>query len=306
MKKTKIIAKLGVILFLLLPMFCLTSIAAVASYDTQAPISPGELTAPSVTHTSTSLAWKASTDNIGTKGYEIYCNEKRVASTVKTSYEYKKLIPGNTYSFYIRAYDKAGNYSARSNSVSVSTIPDKEAPSAPDGLKAVSVTVTEVNLAWQPASDNVKVRGYDIIRNGIKIGTTTKTNYCSKGLIPGKSYTYTVRASDICGNLSDSSSPLNVTTLRDTKAPSPPSDLKITAIKGTSVSLSWTQSTDNGKVAGYQIYCNGIVISTAVRTSRTLKSPFGLGSDVYWIKAYDQSGNLSGSSNSVTATTPLE
>jgi hypothetical protein len=43
------------------------------------------------------------------------------------------------------------------------------------------------------------------------------------------------------------------------------------------------------------------VISTAAGTSRIVKSPFNLGSDVYYIKAYDIAGNLSAGSNTVTA-----
>ena len=152
----------------------------------------------------------------------------------------------------------------------------------------------------------MKVKGYDIIRNGIKIGTTTKTSYLNKSLVPGKKYTYTVRAYDISGNLSDCSTPLEVTTLKDVQIPTAPSELKITAVKGASVSLEWTASTDNSKIAGYQIYCNGIVIATAAGTSRIVKSPFGLGYDEFWIKAYDQAGNLSGNSNTVIAVTSSE
>jgi chitodextrinase len=152
--------------------------------------------------------------------------------------------------------------------------------------------------------DNVKVKGYDIFRDGIKVSTTNKTSYCSKSLIPGKSYTYTVRASDTSGNLSGNSKSLVVTTLKDMQAPIAPTELKVTAVKGSSVSLTWKPSTDNAKVAGYQIYCNGIVIATAVRTSRIVKNPLHMGSDVFWITAYDQSGNLSGSSNTVTPVTP--
>jgi chitodextrinase len=271
--------------------------------DPQSPSAPEDLTASSATFTSIALTWESSTDNVGIKGYEVYRNDKKVGSTSGTYYECKKLTPGTSYTFYIKAYDKAGNYSSQSNHVSANTISDKTAPSIPGGLKTSSVTVTEVNLTWTPSSDNVKVKGYDIFRDGIKIGTTSKTSYCNKSLIPGKSYTYKVRASDISGNLSGNSSSLNVTTSKDLQAPTAPSELKVSAINGSSVSLKWTASTDNAKVAGYQIYCNGIVITNAVRTSRIVKSPFGLGLDVYWLKAYDQAGNLSGSSNTVTAIT---
>ncbi|HYE82113.1 MAG TPA: fibronectin type III domain-containing protein [Clostridia bacterium] len=272
--------------------------------DLQAPSAPGGLKAASVTHTSASLTWKPSTDNVGVKGYEIYINGKKAASTSTAHYDYKKLTPGTANTLYIKAYDDAGNYSSQSSSISVNTLPDETAPSPPVGLKASSVTLTEVNLTWSPAADNVQVRGYDIIRDGIKIGTSTKTSYCSKGLFPGKSYTYTVRASDISGNLSSSSSQVNVATLKDQQAPKAPTGLKVADIKNSSVYLEWKASTDNGKVAGYQIYCNGIVISTAAGTSRKVTNPFGPGSIDFYIRSYDQAGNLSDSSNTATAVTP--
>lgn len=267
--------------------------------DLQSPTSPEDLKASSATYSSVSLSWKPSTDNVGIKGYEIYCNDKKVASTSASSYEYNKLTPGNHYIFYVKAYDKAGNYSEKSSAVYVSTLPDKAAPSPPHGLKASSVTVTQVSLTWSPASDNFKVRGYDILRDGVKVGTSTKTNYLDKNLIPGKNYTYTVRASDVSGNLSDGSQPLNVTVPEDIQAPTAPSNLKIESVEGTSVSLTWKASADDSKVAGYQIYCNGIVIATATGTSRKVKSPFGLDGDEFWIKAYDLGGNLSDKSNTV-------
>jgi chitodextrinase len=281
-----------------------TVINAATLSDPQSPSAPEDLKSSAVTFTSVSLNWKPSTDNVGIKGYELYCNDKKVASTTAVFYEYKKLTPGIAYTIYIKAYDKAGNYSSKSNSVSVNTASDITAPAPPTGLKASSIAVSDVNLSWSPASDNVGVKGYDIIRDGVKVGTSSKTSYCSKGLFPGKSYTYTVRASDISGNLSNSSSPLKVNTSKDSQTPAPPSNLKVTAANGASVSLSWTASTDNGKIAGYQIYCNGIVITTSISTSRIVKNPFGPGLYEFWVKAYDQSGNLSGSSNTVAATTP--
>lgn len=283
-----------------------TAINAATLSDLQNPSAPEDLKASTATFTSVSLSWKPSIDNVGIKGYEVYCNDKKVASTSAVFYEYKKLTPGIAYIFYIKAYDKAGNFSSESNSVSVNTLSDKIAPAPPAGLKASSVAVSEVNLTWSPAFDNVGVKGYDIIRDGVKIGAVSKTIYCSKGLFPGKSYSYTVRASDISGNLSNSSSPLKVNTLKDSQAPAPPSNLKVTAVNGASVSLSWTASTDNGKTAGYQIYCNGIVINTSISASRIVKNPFGPGLYEFWIKAYDQSGNLSASSNTVAVATSVE
>jgi chitodextrinase len=315
MKTNKFITKCGVIM-LILVLTLLQSITAECEYskvtgiftapDTQAPTTPRDLKATNVTFTSAVLTWKPAADNVGIKGYEVYCNGKKVASTSATVYEYKQLSPGAAYLFYVKAYDKVGNYSTQSSILSVNTQIDKTAPSTPSGLKVSSVSETEVNLIWTPSSDNVKVRGYDILRSGVKIGTASKTSYSNKNLTPSKSYTYTVRASDISGNLSSSSIPITATTAKDSQAPTAPTQLKIATIKGASVSLEWISSSDNSKVAGYQIYCNGIVIATAAGTSRIVKSPFNLGADTYFIKAYDIAGNLSAGSNTITAVTASE
>ncbi len=280
-----------------------TVLYAATISDYQSPSPPSGLSAAASSFTSITLAWEASTDNVSVKNYEVFRNGQKTGSTSDTQYECKRLIPGTVYTFHVKAYDKAGNASAESSRISARTVPDLQAPTTPTGLKAASVTVAEANLIWTPSSDNVKVKGYEIFRDGAKIGTTTKTSYCSKSLAPGKSYEYAVRASDASGNLSKNSSTLRISTLKDSLSPTAPAELKISKASGSSVSLAWTASTDNAKVSGYQIYCNGIVIATAARTTRTVKSPFGLGIDLYWVKAYDQAGNLSGSSNKVTAVT---
>lgn len=274
--------------------------------DTQAPAAPRELKASNPGYTSVTLSWKQSTDNVGIKGYEIYCNDKMSGSTSNTVYEFNKLTPGMTYAFYIKARDKAGNYSAQSNTTVVVAPSDTTAPSAPTGLKAVSVSVSEVSLTWSPASDNVAVKSYDIMRDGKKIGTSAKTTYSSKGLFPNKAYTYTVRASDISGNQSAGSLPLDITTAMDSQAPSAPSELKAAAADGSSVTLTWAAAKDNGKVAGYQIYCDNIVVATSVSASKVLKIPFSPGNHKLCIRAFDQAGNLSDSSNTVNAVTKVE
>lgn len=272
--------------------------------DTQPPSVPGALSASSPTYTSIALRWKPSTDNTDIKGYEIYCDGSRIASTSATCFVCKGLMPGKTYAFNVKAYDIASNYSTQSNGVSASTLADTTAPSIPDGLKAPSAAETEVRLTWSASSDNVKVKGYEVLCDDQKIGTTGDTSYCSKGLIPGKTYAYAVRALDTAGNISGNSDTLRITTLKDLKAPTAPTGLKVKSIRGSYVSLTWNASTDNIKVKGYQIYCNGMKIETTTRTYNTVKSPIGLGFDIYWVKAYDLVDNFSASSNAVPVIMP--
>lgn len=280
-----------------------TALCAATISDTQPPSVPGALSVTSVDYTSVVLSWKPSTDNNDIKGYDIYCDGSKAASTPGTYYVCKGLAPGKTYSFSVKAYDIAGNCSMLSSNITAVTPADTVPPSIPYGLKASTVSETEIGLVWSASSDNVKVKGYEVYCDGQKIGSSSDTSYSSKGLIPGRTYTYTVRACDTAGNTSASSSTFKITTLKDLAAPTAPTGLKVNSRKGSYVALAWNASTDNIKVKGYQIYCNGIKVDTATRTSCTVKSPFGLGFDIYWVKAFDLADNYSTGSNSVPVIT---
>ena len=96
---------------------------------------------------------------------------------------------------------------------------DTEAPTAPSGLTATSVTATQVDLTWNPSTDNVSVTGYDILRDGTQISTvgSATTTYQDSTVNAATAYQYAVHARDAAGNLSPLSNLLNVTT----PAPSP-------------------------------------------------------------------------------------
>lgn len=271
--------------------------------DYQPPTIPNSPFASAVTYNTITLNWKPSSDNIGIKRYEIYMCGTKKASASGTSYICKGLSPGSTYNFTIKAVDTAGNYSSASSTVYADTIADTATPSIPTGLKAVSVTESEVALAWSPSSDNVKVKKYEIYRDGKIVSSTSKTTYVNKKLIPGKSFKYTIRSVDTSGLKSAVSACLAITTVKDLKAPTAPESLKARYVKGSSVSLSWNASTDNVRVKGYKLYCNGTEIATTTRKTRSVKNPSDLGIGIYWIRAFDESDNLSEKSNAVTVVT---
>ncbi|RZJ28152.1 MAG: T9SS type A sorting domain-containing protein [Flavobacterium sp.] len=94
--------------------------AAVA--DSTAPSAPANLAASGTTQTTTNLSWTASTDNVGVTGYDVYQNGAFKANTASTSYAVTGLTSATAYSFYIIARDAAGNSSAQSNTVNVTTL----------------------------------------------------------------------------------------------------------------------------------------------------------------------------------------
>ncbi|MEU8489621.1 carbohydrate binding domain-containing protein [Streptomyces sp. NPDC048641] len=90
--------------------------------DTQAPTAPTALKSTGKTSTSVSLSWTGASDNIGVTGYDIYSGGSNKLLTVSgTSATVSGLAPSTAYAFTVKAHDAAGNASAASNSVSVTT-----------------------------------------------------------------------------------------------------------------------------------------------------------------------------------------
>ncbi|MEV4145728.1 cellulase family glycosylhydrolase [Amycolatopsis sp. NPDC049691] len=94
--------------------------------DTQAPTTPGTPSASAVTATGATLSWAASTDNVGVTGYDVLRATGsgtfiQVGTTGTTTFTDSGLTASTTYRYQVRARDAAGNTSANSAAVSVTT-----------------------------------------------------------------------------------------------------------------------------------------------------------------------------------------
>jgi glucose/arabinose dehydrogenase/PKD repeat protein len=190
-----------------------------AGADTVAPSIPAGLTATPVSTTQINLAWSASTDNVAVTGYQVFRNggANPIATTTTPSYSDTGLTPNTSYQYALKAFDAAGNLSALSATVSAATPAsgaDISAPSIPDGLTATPASTTQINLAWNPSTDNVAVTGYQVFRNGgaNPIATTTTPNYSDTALTPNTTYQYALKAFDAAGNLSSLSATVSAAT----------------------------------------------------------------------------------------------
>ncbi|MEQ5790806.1 fibronectin type III domain-containing protein [Muricauda sp. NFXS6] len=128
------------------------SVTTDSSADTQTPTAPSLLSG-SHTDTTIDLSWSGATDNVGVTGYRIYKDGFLEVSPGNVgTYQVTGLSANTAYDFIVTAVDAAGNESANSNQISVTT-------DASTGGGSVSV--------WDESSGTVSYTG------NVAIGTTT-------------------------------------------------------------------------------------------------------------------------------------
>lgn len=89
----------------------------------------------------------------------------------------------------------------------------------------------------------------------------------------------------------------------DTQAPTTPGSLASTGKTATSASLTWTASTDNVGVTGYDIYQGSTKVATSTTTSGTVTGLTPSTSYAFSVRAHDLAGNASPASNTINVTT---
>lgn len=181
-----------------------------APSDTTPPTLTGALTA-TAGDKQVDLAWNAATDNVGVMGYDIEYGTTISYGTAVTSATNSKTITGltngTTYYFRVRAYDSAGNKSAWLTATAQPLAPaDTTAPTLTGSITATPSTNT-LALAWNAATDNVAVTGYDIehgLTTSYGTAATSVTNSTTlSGLTASTLYYFRVRAYDAAGNKSE-------------------------------------------------------------------------------------------------------
>jgi chitodextrinase len=180
--------------------------------DTQAPSVPTGLKATAVSATRVSLAWNASTDNVGVTGYYVYLNDQPLATTTSTSFSHTGLATGSTYSYRVSAFDAVPNHSAWTGTVAATTR-DTVAPAV--GITApVPGKVSGTLTISAGASDDVGVVGVQFQYDGVNLGAEdTSAPYAISvhtPSAPNGSYTLTAVARDAAGNRT-TSAPVTVT-----------------------------------------------------------------------------------------------
>jgi len=279
--------------------------------DTTPPTTPTNLQATSVGYKSVTLAWNPSTDNSGSVTYVVYKDGQGfTVPQGQTTYTIDWLSAGRTYSFYVRANDKALNQSGSSNTVTVTTLADTTPP-APPTLTGSVRGPSQVSLSWTRSTDDLSdFVGYRIFANGVQVTQHVnwygETSVVLRHLTPATTYAFTVQARDAGGNTAESNAvTLTTDASSDVTPPSAPTNVRIVDGFCNEFWVGWTESTDetDAELAiEYEIYVNGVLSPLPVGAGIDRDFVYGAasGESIFTVKAVDRAGNTSEASNSVT------
>lgn len=329
--------------------------------DTIAPTTPTSLAAAGTTSSSTNLSWTASTDNVAVTGYNVYNGSTLVTTATGTSYTVTGLTSSTSYTFTVKAKDAAGNLSAASNAVNVTTGAVTATYCASKGNSVADEYIGKVQLG---TINNTSAGG-----NGYSDFTSISTNL-TKGsastitVTPawtGTSYSegYAVwidlngdsdfddagelvwskaasKTTPVSGSITvPTSATTGSTRIRismkyngvptsceafsygevedytvnivggtaDTTAPTAPTSLTASGTTTTTTNLSWTASSDNVGVTGYDVYQGSTLKATVTGTSYSVTGLTASTAYTFSVKAKDAAGNISSASNVLSVTT---
>ncbi|MEK7212659.1 MAG: fibronectin type III domain-containing protein, partial [Patescibacteria group bacterium] len=299
-----------------------------------APVAPGSLTAI-VSGSNVNLSWSdVSTDENEFKIFDrllgsVTWNHIGSVGTDITTYTHSN-PPSGTHEYTVAACNTSGCSSSNITSATVSGGGgDTVAPSAISDLTTSAPMSNSITLNWTaPGDDGTSgtATSYMVkyanayITDGTWGSATpwsgtppmpaaagTSQSVTVTGLNPSTTYWFAVKTHDEAGNYSISNSPSGTTAASsgggDTMPPSIPVNVSASSPTTSSITVSWSASSDNSSgVAGYKIYRNGMYLTSVTVLSY---ADTGLSSGTtysYTVAAYDVANNVSAQSPSVSAT----
>jgi chitodextrinase len=268
--------------------------------DTQAPTTPGSLTATGTSATTVRLTWTQSTDNVGVTGYQVFRNGTPIGTTTALQYDDTGRSPSTQYSYTVTAYDAAGNNSTAAGPALVTT----DANSAPvwslgnqsyDNGDAVNISLDGV--CSDADGDTIT---YSLVSGSLPTGLALSgaRNQTLSGTVTADgSYAFVLGASDGIASVQNVSLTFTVST-PDTTAPNAPSAPTIVDATSSTITLSLPTSGASDH-ASYTIQRSTDGVSYGTRASGITASSWqdtGLSAGTtyyYRLLDVDTSGNVS-------------
>ncbi len=246
----------------------------VTTPDPTPPTAPTGLSGQAVGPSRVDLTWTAALDpESGIASYNVYRDNVAIASTTATAFTDNSVQPSTTYMYEVSAVNGAGAEGPRSLPENVTTPApaDSTPPTVPQNLRGSPASPTQVDLAWDAASDPESgIGSYNVYRDGSVIGTTTGTTFGDAGAQPSTTYAYQVSAVNGEGLEGGLSNTATVTTPApaDSTPPTSPTGLVATAAGPTRVDLVWQASDDpESGIAAYRVYRDGNLLGSVQATA---------------------------------------
>ncbi|HXH04848.1 MAG TPA: CARDB domain-containing protein [Candidatus Nitrosotenuis sp.] len=175
--------------------------------DTQKPTQPSKPYPSLVTRTQIALIWGSSTDNTRVVGYNVYRNNKKIASPTTTAFTDSNLSAGTSYTYQVSAYDAAGNESNRSFKRTVTTNSSITSSTSVLGLAVPPNTDQPLEIVpdGQTIAVSVPANEQPVISGAIKLNNTSSKDGTTKLSINGK----------VVKTVNGTAADLDTTTLQD-------------------------------------------------------------------------------------------
>ncbi len=144
-------------------------------------------------------------------------------------------------------------------------------PTVPGNFTVNAVSASEISSTWSKSENSGGVDKYEIWRDSKYHDYSLTTGYMDQGLTNSTTYCYAVRAVGGSDDISDFTDTKCAKTFPydDTEPPTIPTNLIANAISDTEIDLIWNTSTDDVRVAGYNIYRDNAFINAAISNMLT-------------------------------------
>ncbi len=279
--------------------------AAVAPVAPVAPAAalptPRGFTVSALSPSRIALEWVAAEGAEVTK-YQVLRDGAPAGVVAKASFADEGLRPSSRHCYAVIALDAKGNRSGPTRTACAET-PDQSPPTVPPGLRAEARGERQVAVSWDPATDDVAVTAYRVLRGEAPVATVAGKAVTDSGLAPAQTYCYTVRAVDAAGNLSPPAGPACATT-PDLTPPSRPDPVVAEARGERAIRVQWGPSADDVGVTEYELLRDGQVVATSGELAALESKLHPTHQYCYTVRARDAAGNRSAEGGPACATPP--
>lgn len=185
---------------------------------------------------------------------------------------------------------------------------DSTPPSAPLHIRVSERTAATALLSWDASTDNMGVAGYEVQINNTATEESFTTQVADNRYVwsikdPKSIYVVLIRAKDLSGNLSASTS-IQIDPVENLPfGPSSPNQVTVTGVTYDSISLTWEPSiSDTGEIVEYIIHYDNEML-VAANTIATINGLNEFTTYSITIRAKDSQGYYSDFSQPITVTT---